>query len=171
MSLNKIMLIGYLGKDPEVRVIEANQSKVATFSIATTERSYTLKNGTQVPERTEWHNIVAWNGIAETVEKYLHKGDKVYVEGKVRSRSYEDSQKITRYITEVFVDQMEMLTPKPAQPQTNIPLQQYPPQQAPTQGYQQYPSQQYPPQQQGTVAPWDEPHNQPQQGRFPWEQK
>ena len=155
------MLIGNLGKDPEVRVIEANQSKVATFSIATTEKGYTLKNGTQVPERTEWHNIVMWNGLAEVAENYLHKGDKVYIEGKVRSRSYEDSQKVTRYITEVFADQMEMLTTKPSQqPQPSAPPQQYPPKQ-----YQQPVVQQYrqPQQQQGTVPPWE------QQGNLPWQ--
>ena len=165
MSLNKIMLIGNLGKDPEVRVIEANQSKVATFSIATTEKGYTLKNGTQVPDRTEWHNIVMWNGLAEVAEKYLHKGDKVYIEGKVRSRSYEDSQKVTRYITEVFADQMEMLTTKPSQqPQPSTPPQQYPPQ-APQQYQQPAPHQQYqqPQQQQGTVPPWE------QQGNLPWQ--
>ena len=86
MSLNKLMLIGHVGKDPDIRILEAG-SKVATFSFATTEKGYTLANGTQVPERTEWHNIVVWRGLADVVEKYVHKGDKLYLEGKIRTRS------------------------------------------------------------------------------------
>ena len=74
MSLNKLMLIGHVGKDPDIRILEAG-SKVATFSFATTEKGYTLANGTQVPERTEWHNIVVWRGLADVVEKYVHKGE------------------------------------------------------------------------------------------------
>ena len=75
-------------------------------------------NGTQVPERTEWHNLVLWRGLAETAEKYIHKGDKLYVEGKIRSRSYDDQTGAKRYITEIFVDSMEMLTPKGANANT-----------------------------------------------------
>ena len=100
MSLNKLMLIGHVGKDPDIRILEAG-SKVATFSFATTEKGYTLANGTQVPERTEWHNIVVWRGLADVVEKYVHKGDKLYLEGKIRTRSYDDSRGIKRYITEL----------------------------------------------------------------------
>lgn len=111
MSLNKVMMIGRLGKDPDVRYLDSGVA-VATFSLATTERAYTAKNGQQVPERTEWHNIVLWRGLAETAEKYLKKGDLLYVEGKLRSRSYEDQQGIKRTIVEIFVDNMEMLTPK-----------------------------------------------------------
>ena len=94
MSLNKLMLIGHVGKDPDIRILEAG-SKVATFSFATTEKGYTLANGTQVPERTEWHNVVVWRGLADVVEKYVHKGDKLYLEGKIRTRSYDDSRGIT----------------------------------------------------------------------------
>ena len=65
-----------------------------------------------MPERTEWHNLVLWRGLAETAEKYVHKGDKLYIEGKIRSRSYDDQTGAKRYITEIFVDNMEMLTPK-----------------------------------------------------------
>jgi single-strand DNA-binding protein len=82
--------------------------------LATTDRAYTLANGTQVPERTEWHNLVLWRGLAETAEKYVHKGDKLYIEGKIRSRSYDDQTGSKRYITEIFVDNMEMLTSKNA---------------------------------------------------------
>ena len=115
MSLNKLMLIGHVGKDPDIRILEAG-SKVATFSFATTEKGYTLANGTQVPERTEWHNIVASNRLAEIVDKYVHKGDKLYLEGKIRTRSYSDQSGAMRYITEIYVDNMEMLSPKGANP-------------------------------------------------------
>ena len=115
MSLNKLMLIGHVGKDPDIRILEAG-SKVATFSFATTEKGYTLANGTQVPERTEWHNIVVWRGLADVVEKYVHKGDKLYLEGKIRTRSYTDQAGATRYTTEIYVDNMEMLTPKGTNP-------------------------------------------------------
>ena len=111
MSLNKVMMIGRLGKDPDVRYLDSGVA-VATFSIATTERAYTAKNGQQVPERTEWHNVVLWRGLAETAEKYLKKGDLLYVEGKLRSRSYEDQQGVKRTVVEIFADVMEMLTPK-----------------------------------------------------------
>lgn len=115
MSLNKVQLIGNVGKDPEVRYLD-NQVAVAAFPLATTERGYKLANGTQVPERTEWHNIVLWRGLAETAEKYVHKGDKLYIEGKIRSRSYDDQNGVKRYVYEIFADNMEMLTPRSAQP-------------------------------------------------------
>ena len=121
MSLNRLMLIGYVGKDPDIRVLEAG-SKVATFSFATTEKGYTLANGTQVPERTEWHYIVVWRGLADVIEKFVHKGDKLDLEGKIRTRSYDDSRGIKRYITELFVDYMEMLSVKPQQAPLPSPL-------------------------------------------------
>ncbi|NCC09114.1 MAG: single-stranded DNA-binding protein [Bacteroidia bacterium] len=111
MSVNKVILLGNVGKDPEVRYLDSGIA-VASFPLATTDRAYTLANGTQVPERTEWHNLVLWRGLAETAEKYVHKGDKLYVEGKIRTRSYDDQTGARRYITEIFVDNMEMLTPK-----------------------------------------------------------
>lgn len=115
MSLNKVQLIGNVGKDPDVRYLD-NGVAVASFPLATTERGYTLANGTQVPERTEWHNIVLWRGLAETAEKYVRKGDKLYIEGKIRSRSYDDQNGVKRYVVEIFGDNMEMLTPRPSQP-------------------------------------------------------
>ena len=128
MSVNKGILIGNVGKDPDVRYLD-NGVAVATFSLATTERGYTLQNGTQVPDRTEWHNIVLWRGLAQTAEKYVHKGDKLYIEGKIRSRSYDDQNGIKRSIVEIFADNMEMLTPRgTAQPQQQ-PMQQQPVQQ------------------------------------------
>lgn len=114
MSLNKVQLIGNVGKDPDVRYLDSGVA-VATFPLATTDRAYTLANGTQVPERTEWHNIVLWRGLAETAEKYIHKGDKLYIEGKIRSRSYDDQNGVKRYVVEIFADNMEMLTPRQVQ--------------------------------------------------------
>ena len=111
MSVNKVILLGNVGQDPKVKYFDSG-SAGATFSLATTDRAYTLANGTQVPERTEWHNIVASNRWAEIVDKYLHKGDKLYVEGKLRTRTYTDQAGATRYVTEVYVDYFEMLTPK-----------------------------------------------------------
>lgn len=124
MSVNKVILIGNVGKDPEVRYLDTGIA-VATFSLATSDRAYTLANGTQVPERTEWHNLVLWRGLAETAEKYVHKGDKLYIEGKIRTRSYDDQAGVKRYVTEIFVDNMEMLTPRgtAAHSQPSIPPQ------------------------------------------------
>ena len=87
---------------------------VATFSLATTERGYTLSNGTQVPDRTDWHNIVLYRGLAKVVERYVHKGDKLYVEGRIHYRTYDDQKGIRHFVTEVYADNMEMLSPKPA---------------------------------------------------------
>ena len=130
MSVNKVILIGNVGKDPDVRYLDSGVA-VATFSLATTERGYTLQNGTQVPDRTEWHNIVLWRGLAQTAEKYVHKGDKLYIEGKIKSRSYDDQNGIKRTIVEIFADNMEMLTPRSAsQPQAQAaPAPQQPTQQ------------------------------------------
>lgn len=140
MSLNKVQLIGNVGKDPEVRYLDSGVA-VATFPLATTDRAYTLANGTQVPERTEWHNIVLWRGLAETAEKYVRKGDKLYIEGKIRSRSYDDQNGIKRYVVEIFGDNMEMLTPRSAQQgvQQSVPSQQ--PVSTPVQPMQQAPVQ------------------------------
>ncbi|CDB99857.1 single-stranded DNA-binding protein [Bacteroides sp. CAG:443] len=129
MSLNKAQLIGNVGKDPDVRYLDSGVA-VATFPLATTDRAYTLPNGTQVPERTEWHNIVLWRGLAETAEKYVHKGDKLYIEGKIRSRSYDDQNGVKRYVVEIFADNMEMLTPRSAQPAPAQPAQPAAPQQS-----------------------------------------
>ncbi|HAO99548.1 MAG TPA: single-stranded DNA-binding protein [Fibrobacteres bacterium] len=105
-SLNKVMLIGNLGKDPEVRAVPSGV-KVANFSIATTE-SYTDKNGQKV-EKTEWHNIVMWRGLAEVAEKYLRKGKQIYVEGRLQTRSWDDQNGQKKYMTEVLADNMVML--------------------------------------------------------------
>lgn len=113
MSVNKVILIGNVGQDPKVTYYDGGNC-VAQLSLATTERGYTLQNGTQVPDRTEWHNLVFRNRLGEIIDKYVHKGDKLYVEGKIRTRSYDDQKGIQRYITEIFVDNMEMLSPRSA---------------------------------------------------------
>ncbi len=134
MSVNKAILIGNVGADPEVRYYDTGQA-VATLRLATTERGYTMANGTQVPERTEWHNIVMWNRLAQTVEKYVRKGDKLYVEGKIRYRSYDDQNGIKRTVLEIYADTMEMLgSPRStSQPQAAPQQATARPQQAPVQ--------------------------------------
>lgn len=108
MSINKVILVGNVGREPQVRYFEKGGG-VASFSLATTERGYTTQNGTVVADRTEWHNIVFWGKIAETVEKYVHKGDKVYVEGRLRSRSYDDQSGVHHNVTEVYADTLEIM--------------------------------------------------------------
>ncbi len=115
MSVNKVILIGNVGQDPKVTYYDSGNC-VAQASLATTEKGYTLQNGTQIPDRTEWHNLIFRNKLGEIVDKYVHKGDKLYVEGKIRTRSYDDQAGIKRYVTEIFVDNMEMLTPKNVTP-------------------------------------------------------
>ena len=110
--MNKAILIGNVGADPKVTYFEGGRG-VAQVRLATTERGYTLQNGTQVPDRTEWHNLVFRGKIAETVEKFIHKGDKLYVEGRLRYRVYDTQKGERRYVTEIYVDNMEMLSPKP----------------------------------------------------------
>jgi single-strand DNA-binding protein len=110
-GVNKVILIGHLGKDPEVRSFESGVSK-ANFSMATSE-SYKDKNTGERKEVTEWHNVVLWRGLADVAAKYLHKGDLVYIEGKLKTRSWEKDG-ITRYITEVVADNMTMLTTRGA---------------------------------------------------------
>ncbi|MBQ8046391.1 MAG: single-stranded DNA-binding protein [Prevotella sp.] len=111
--MNKVMLIGNVGIEPDVRYYEADQA-VAQVRLATTERGYTLPNGTQVPDRTDWHNLVFYRGLAKIVEKYVHRGDKIYVEGRLRYRSYDDQKGQRRYVTEINVENMELLSPKVA---------------------------------------------------------
>lgn len=110
MSVNKVILLGNIGQDPEIKKFDSGS--IARLSLATTDKGYTKSDGTQIPEKTEWHNLIFRNGLADVVEKYVKKGDKLYIEGKIRTRSYEDNNNNTRYVTEVFVENMEMLTPK-----------------------------------------------------------
>lgn len=105
------MLIGNVGKDPLVKYLDQNVC-VAQLSLATTERGYSLPNGTQVPERTEWHTCIFWRKQAEVVEKYVHKGDKLYVEGKIQSRDWTDKQGKSHRVTEIMADNLELLSPR-----------------------------------------------------------
>lgn len=107
-TVNKVILIGNLGKDPEIRHLE-NGTTVANFPIATSE-SYTDKNTGQKVENTDWHDIVVWRGLAEVVEKYVRKGQKVYIEGKLKKRSWQDKEGNTRYTTEVVADELTILS-------------------------------------------------------------
>ena len=105
------MLIGNVGTEPEVRYFEVD-SCVARVRLATTEKGYVLQNGTRVPDRTDWHNLVFYKKLAKIVERYVHKGDKLYVEGRIRYRFYDDQRGQRRFVAEILVENMEMLTPK-----------------------------------------------------------
>lgn len=146
--MNKVMLIGHVGAEPQVRYLDTGIC-VATLRLATTERGYTLPNGTQVPDRTEWHSVIFWRKLGETVEKYVHKGDKLYVEGKIQSRTYDDRQGVRHQVVEIMAETMEMFSPRrdgtpaaadaaaqPAAPQSTQPSQTVP---SPQQNNDEYP--------------------------------
>lgn len=107
--MNKVMLIGNVCREPEIKYYEADQC-VASFTLATTERGYTLPNGTVVPDHTDWHNIVLFKALAKYAEKYIHKGDKLYIEGRVRYRTYDDKKGMRRYVTEIYGDNLQWLS-------------------------------------------------------------
>ncbi|MFC2079940.1 single-stranded DNA-binding protein [Bacteroidota bacterium] len=109
MAVNKVILVGNVGKDPETRYLDEN-TPVCKFSLATSE-VYRNKNGEKV-EQTEWHNIVLWRGLAQVAEKYVKKGSQLYIEGRIRNRSYDDKDGVKRYITEIVGDNMQMLGKK-----------------------------------------------------------
>jgi len=111
MSVNKTILLGFVGKEPDVRYLDSGVA-VSNFTLATTEKGYKTKDGKEIPDKTEWLNIVMWNKLAEIAEKYVHKGDKLYIEGKIRTRSYDAPDGSKRYVTEIFADSMEMLSSK-----------------------------------------------------------
>ena len=113
MRVNKVMLIGNVGRDPNVRYLDGNSgggagSKVATFTLATTERFRDRSGETR--ENTEWHNIVAWRNSADLAEKFIHKGMMIYVEGRLRTRSYTDQAGVQKYTTEVVADNIQLLS-------------------------------------------------------------
>lgn len=110
MSINKVILLGNLGHDVSYREFENGQ--VAQFSVATTEKGYKTKDGRDVPDQTEWHNVILMNGLAKIAKDYLKKGDKVYIEGKIRTRKYTNKQGEEKQITEIIGTSMELLTPK-----------------------------------------------------------
>lgn len=108
MAFNKVFLLGNVGADPKVRTF-ADGGISATFTLATSFRSFTTKSGRTIPARTEWHNINCQSGIAKVVEKFVHKGDKVFVEGRLRNRKYKGKDGQDHYLTEVLVEQLELL--------------------------------------------------------------
>ena len=126
MSVNKVILIGRTGKDAEVRTV--GESKVATFSLATSERYKDSKTG-EHKENTEWHNIVCWRATADLAEKYIKKGMNLYIEGKLRTRTWDDQNGVKKSITEIVADSVQLLDKKqdsqstPA-PQDRTPLYQ-----------------------------------------------
>lgn len=105
MSLNKVILIGYVGRDPEIRYFDS-ESATASFSLATVERGYRLKNGTEIPDRTDWHNIVAHRDWAQFAEKWVKKGSVLLVEGRIRYRSYVDKQSVRHDVTEIVAERI-----------------------------------------------------------------
>lgn len=107
--MNKVMLIGNVGQDPQIRYIDQNVC-VAQIRLATTEKGYTLQNGTQVPDRTEWHTVIFWRKQAELIEKYVKKGDKLYVEGKLQTRTWDDKQGIRHQAVEIMAENMEFVS-------------------------------------------------------------
>ncbi|MBO4371180.1 MAG: single-stranded DNA-binding protein [Paludibacteraceae bacterium] len=108
MSVNKVILVGNVGSDPEVRYLDNNVA-VANFSLATSERAYTSANGTTVPERTEWHRVVVWRGLAETAEKYVKKGTQLYIEGRIQYRQFTTKEGQERNVAEIVADTMQLL--------------------------------------------------------------
>ena len=106
MAINKVILLGRVGKDPEIQQFDGGYK--ASFSVATTERGFTTRDGKEIPEKTEWHNIVCWKGLSTIVERFVKKGDLIYLEGKITTRSW-DSDNGKKYITEIVADNIELL--------------------------------------------------------------
>lgn len=118
MAVNKAIILGNVGQNPEIKQVGDN--KVANFTIATTERGYTTQAGTVIPDKTEWHNVVAWRGLAEICERFIQKGSQIYIEGKITTRTWEkDSVKM--YKTEIVADNIQLLGKKPESNQQSQP--------------------------------------------------
>ena len=105
MGINKVILVGNVGRDPEVKSLQSG-TRLATFSLATTDRRSKDENGNP---RTEWHNLVVWGPLVDVVEKYISKGKQLYIEGQIRTRTWEPEAGQKKYFTEIHVQQMEML--------------------------------------------------------------
>lgn len=114
MSVNRVILVGNVGRKPELRYVEGRP--VAAFTLATNEPARAIGDGRMVPERTEWHNIVMWDRAAETAERYIDKGTKLYIEGKLRTRQWQDRNAIDRRVTEIVVDRFDILSRQVANP-------------------------------------------------------
>lgn len=117
MSVNRVILVGNVGNDPELRYVQ--QRPVAELRLATNESPYTNASGIQVPEITEWHRLVMWDRNAERAERYVRRGTKLYVEGKLRTRMWEDRNAIKRQVTEIYVDRFDILSRPDAQQSVN----------------------------------------------------
>lgn len=125
MSVNKVILLGNVCEDPRIKVFN-NGGKVAQFTLATNRRVYKAKDGREIPEKAEFHNlVVSVSGLADVAEKYVKRGNKLYVEGELRNRTYEDRDRVKRFITEIVVHSFELLTPK-AESKTASPEQPQP---------------------------------------------
>ena len=120
MAINKVTLLGNVGRKPEIRPGKNGQN-FATFSLATTDKGYTRQDGSVVQERTEWHNIVANGSIVQVIERYVTAGMKLYIEGKLRTRKYTARDNTERTVTEIYLDNMELLG-KPQESNTNVPF-------------------------------------------------
>lgn len=122
MSVNKVILLGNVCEDPRIKVFN-NGGKVAQFTLATNRRAYKAKDGKEIPEKAEFHNlVVSVPGLVDVAEKYVKRGNKLYVEGELRNRTYEDGDGVKRFITEIVVHSFELLTPK-AENKTETPEQ------------------------------------------------
>lgn len=110
-SLNQATLIGYVGDAPKINQTRTGR-KVASLSVATTEKGFTKQDGSVVADRTEWHNVILWGKLAEIAEKYIRKGSMIFVQGKMRTRAYDDAQGVKKYITEIECDSLQLLDRK-----------------------------------------------------------
>lgn len=120
-SFNQVILLGNVGQDPQVRVLE-NGTKVVNISVATSQRGYTKKDGTKVAERTEWHNVVLWRSLADVAEKFVKKGTQIHIIGELRSRNWTDGEGNRHYVTEIMANQMNLLGKGETTGKTPVPV-------------------------------------------------
>lgn len=169
-SINQVTLVGHVGKEPDVKTISGDV-RVASFSLATSSGGYKKADGTEVPEVTQWHNIVLWRGLADIAARFVHKGDKLMIVGSIRYREYE-SDGVKKYATDIIADDLVLMSGVQPNVQNPQPVaQQYPQQQQPAyaQSYQQ-PAMAYAPQYPQPAMPYPaQPQPaQPQQGDLPF---
>lgn len=117
-GINKAIIVGRVGQDPKITDF-TNGNKCAQFSVATTERGFTTRDGREVPDKTEWHNIVCYGNLAQVVQNFVRKGSSLYIEGKIRTRKFTDQSNIERYVTEIFADELQLLDKKQDDGQQN----------------------------------------------------
>lgn len=118
-SINQATLIGFVGDEPRITTAN-NGSTIASISVATTDKGFTKQDGTVVEDKTEWHNVVAFGRLADVIKNYIHKGSCVYVQGKMRTRAYEDKNNVKRYIMEIVADTFQMLDRRPDNASTTV---------------------------------------------------